>query len=163
MFTFGAKKDVKPCAVHFDLTASLKRKPRSYTPYRGKNALSKIMHHTLQHPCYVVIVWKDPLSALSIDNGSFTYTYMCMHCRSFLVHTMHVCFLQRFHALCVWSVLHVLCKLILWVAFIVELCTIVCVLSFTGQFNYWYIHWFKLYRACAKVCILIHHGALLPG
>ena len=59
---------MKPCGVHFNLAASLKKKPRSYTPYRGKNALSKIMHHTLQHPRYVVRVWKNPLSALSIDN-----------------------------------------------------------------------------------------------
>ena len=36
VFTFGSKKEAKPHGMPFDLAASLKRTPKSYTPYRGK-------------------------------------------------------------------------------------------------------------------------------
>ena len=36
VFTFVSKKEVKPAPVPFDLAASLKRTPKSYTPYKGK-------------------------------------------------------------------------------------------------------------------------------
>ena len=46
VFTFGTKKEVKPGVVPFDLAASLKKKPRSYTPYKGKD--TSIVDYALQ-------------------------------------------------------------------------------------------------------------------
>lgn len=38
VFRFGPTKEVKPGGMPFDIAASLKRPPRSYTPYKGKDA-----------------------------------------------------------------------------------------------------------------------------
>ena len=46
VFTFGPKKEVKPGAVPFDLAASLKKKSKSYTPYKGKEGYINCGLHT---------------------------------------------------------------------------------------------------------------------